>query len=272
MSHLPRQLLFQRIQQEHRPLVENTAPFHSPIFDECLQPDSLDVRIGAVLANGLRVVDASRLEWQLPPGEMAIIVTREVVNMPAELAGEVSPRASILNDGVLVLAAPHIDPGYSGPLTARIINLLDKPYLLTFEAPMLTVRFYELILPTDRPSQDSVSMAQKVDRALKESRDTFNRLFLKPEEVVFKDQFRSLLFVEGYTWVALLLAAVAFVIPFSWPFFWSLGAQFLIKYPAWVTPVAVVVALIVIPLFLLYIRLAIKVVRLCFTRSFWLDR
>ena len=177
MSHLPRQDIRLRIEDLARPLVGGTSPPGSPEFERQLQPDSFDVRIGVVVAGGRQVIDQGNRLWELPPGEMAIIITSESLNMPSGLAAEVGPRLSVLNEGLLVLTAPHVDPGYSGPLSARVINLLDRPFPLKYGELILTVIFYELTAETDRPYWENITPEEKIAKALKESRFTLNRLY-----------------------------------------------------------------------------------------------
>lgn len=254
MSHLARQQIRDLVVSGSPRLVDNVAPVGSAEFDELLQPDSIDLRIGSVVAGGVETVaEINTRTWQLPSGEMAIVITREAVNMPANLAAEVSPTLSVLNDGILILAAPHVDPGYRGPLTARVINLRDKAYALTFEKPVLTVRFYRLEIATDRPYSQIVSAEKKVERAIRESRDTFNRLFLREEEFVKRSELKSAAFTEALTWLALLIPAIFVVAPFSAPFFWSLGMKVVTEQPEWARAIGVAAGLFLLPLAVIYI-------------------
>lgn len=257
MSHLPGQEIYHRISGSV-PLIANTPQIGSVEFGECLQADSFDLRVGVVVAGGEVVADQRKPAWRLPPGEMAIIITEETVNMPGDLAGEVSARLSILNDGVLVLAAPHVDPGYRGPLTARVINLMDKPYRMAFGTPMLTIRFYELKERAERPVTEVVSTKKKIEKALKESRDTFNRLFIRPEELVLRKNLRSAAATQALTWLALLVPAIAVIMPFSIPFFWDLGKQLSSTHPELLRPVLGVAGVLLLPLAILYVVAIIK--------------
>lgn len=261
MSHLARQHIKARLQGAE-PLVTGAPPESCAEFDRWLQPDSVDLRIGVVVADGIEVVDGAHPVWQLPAGEMATIITREKVRLGSDLGAEVSPRQSVLDDGLLVLAASHVDPGYSGPLKARVINLLDKPYRLSADTSVLTVRFYELKEPTQLAYQENVGDKVKLEKALKESRDTFNRLFLREEDVVLRKDLRSAAAVEALTWLALIVPATAVVLPFSIPFFWSLGADVAAKQPTLVWPVVVISGLLLVPLLALYVRLIPKLWRL----------
>ncbi|MGH7353904.1 MAG: dCTP deaminase domain-containing protein [Candidatus Rokuibacteriota bacterium] len=262
MSHLVRQQI-RELMVGTPPLIEGAPVSGTPEFEEVLQPDSFDLRIGVVVAGGVEKVESDKsLPYLLPPGEMAIIITAENVNIPATLASEVSARQSILNDGLLVLAAPHVDPGYSGPLAARVINLLDKPYRLSFGAPILTARFYQLAAATERPYEARVSRSQKIERALRESRDTFNRLFLREEDLVLKKELRSEALIQALQWLSLLIPAIAVVLPFSLPFFWELGSQAVQQRPELVSVVTLVATVLLLPLFVLYIRSIVRLWRL----------
>ena len=250
MSHLPRQEILRLIGTDR--LIEENPPLNSPEFELCLQPDSYDFRIGVVVAAGAPRVDRAHPRWDLPPGEMAIIVTEEIVNMPAALGAEVTPRALILSDGLLVLAAPHIDPGYQGPLTARIVNLRDKPYPLEFATPMLTTRFYRLAAPVDNLVPVVVSKREKLERARRESRDTFNRLFMRPEEIVLKSELTTTAVTQALTWLALLVPAIVAFVPFSIPVFWNHGVRMLGK-ALWIQVAIMAGAVIVVfPLLIMY--------------------
>lgn len=249
MSHLVRQEIRALIKSGK--LLRGTPSFDSPEFEFCLQPDSFDLRIGTVVANGRPVILQPRqYEYMLPPGEMAIVVTEEQVDIPTDMAGEVSPPNYMLNAGLLVLAAPHVDPGYQGPLTARVVNLLDKSYHLSASLHILTIRFYRLSAQTECPYDKNVAYTEKLNRAVQESRDTFNKLFLSEEELVLKRDLRSAAFIEALTWLSVLVPVIAVLVPFSVPFFWRLGQDLSSAHPQLVELVPLFAVIILGPLFL----------------------
>ncbi len=257
MTHFSRQEIRDRIVSKP-PLVRETAAVGSGEFEEQLQPDSIDLRIGTVAYAGRKRISEQELTWELPPGEMAILVTAETVQIPVDVAAEVSARQSVLGDGFLVLAASHVDPGYTGPLTARIINLLPVPNPLAYGSPMLTVTFYKLDRASDRPVLVAVSMEEKVQRALRESRDTFHRLFVRPEDLVLRKELRTAAVIQALTWLALAVPAIAVVSPFSISFFWKTGLELSTKHPEFMWAVLAVAALVLVPLLALYMKVVIR--------------
>jgi hypothetical protein len=50
-----------------------------------------------------------------------------------------------------MLSGPQIDPGFRGILVVRMINLAPKPLALPYEAPFLTVQFFRLTNPVQKP-------------------------------------------------------------------------------------------------------------------------
>src|SRR5574341_966324 len=143
MTHLTKQEILAKV-SSRRPLILNTPESTSEEFKESFQPDSYDLRIGPTAVNGrLEITEKQQLYW-LRPGEKAIVLTKEDVDMPANLAAEVSPTNYLLKEGLLVIAPSHVDPGYKGPLTARVINLSNNDYPLKLGDRILTIRFYQL--------------------------------------------------------------------------------------------------------------------------------
>jgi deoxycytidine triphosphate deaminase len=85
----------------------------------------------------------------LQPGQMMFVVTREEVNMPLNLSATVFSRNKLSRDGILALNAGHIDPGYRGPITIRLINLRATTYTIKLGIPIYTIVFQELSKEVD---------------------------------------------------------------------------------------------------------------------------
>jgi len=201
-------------------------------------------------------------EYMLPPGEMAVIVTVEEADIPAEYAAEVSPPNYLLNDGLLVLAASHVDPGYRGPLTARVVNFLDKPYRLSRALHILTIRFYRLDESTDHPYRGNVSYQDKVNKAIRESRDTLNRLFPSKDELVLKKDLRSAAIGQALSWLSILVPVIAILVPFSIPVFWRLGQEWSSTRPELMELVPWLTVIVFGPLFLVgYVWIWVWIIR-----------
>ena len=78
------------------------------------------------------------------PGQMIFVVTFEDVLMPLDLCGTVYSRNRLALQGILALNAGHVDPGYEGPITIRLINLRAIPWTLILGKPIFTITFQTL--------------------------------------------------------------------------------------------------------------------------------
>lgn len=253
MSHLPRKKIIERLDMKP-PLLERTpCRTRDPErFENLLQADTYDLRIGLVASGGRPVIDGQNNDFMLPSGDMAIILTQEIVNIHLDLAAEVSPPNYLLSDGLLVIAPSHVDPGYSGRLTARVINLREKEYHLKANDHVLTIRFCKLIEETDKPYEKKASDQEKISSAIKQSRDTFKKFILSEENIVLKKDLRREALIEGLIWILILVPTIGMVIPFSkpfFPFFQKLGENLLTGGP--MTVVKTVAVLASVPLLVL---------------------
>ena len=113
----------------------------------------------------------------LAPGERALIPTGFVIELPNGCEGQIRPRSGLaLNSGVTVLNAPGtIDSDYRGEIGVLLINLGDKPFVVSrgariaqlvvgrVESAVLTEA--ENLMGTDRGEKGfgSTDMGRRVD-------------------------------------------------------------------------------------------------------------
>ncbi len=83
-----------------------------PFAPECLQPASYDLRIAEDIT--------------LLPGICTLAHSRELVELPADLAATLRTRSSFGRRGVLVTAG-FVDPGFRGQLTLGLVNMGPQP-------------------------------------------------------------------------------------------------------------------------------------------------
>lgn len=70
-------------------------------------------------------------EFVLHPGEFVLGATQEVVNMPLDLTSRIEGKSSLGRLGLIVHStAGYIDPGFNGPITLEMTNLLGVPLVL----------------------------------------------------------------------------------------------------------------------------------------------
>lgn len=95
------------------------------------------------------------------PGQMIFVVTYEDVLMPFDLCGTVYSRNKLALQGILALNAGHVDPGYQGPITIRLINLRSIPWTLTLGEPIFTITFQTIDADLENPSSYARYVSQE---------------------------------------------------------------------------------------------------------------
>lgn len=120
---------------------------------EQFQPASLDVRLGDQL---YKVSDDSMLEREsthcLEQSEAYIGHTMDYVEIPNDLAAQLTGRSSIGRQGVIIhKTAGWIDSGFRGEITLELYNFSDEPVFLDVGQRVGQLVFFEL----DRPAENA---------------------------------------------------------------------------------------------------------------------
>lgn len=79
----------------------------------------------------------------LQPNKYYIVKSIEKVNLPKEIACIMISRTTLFRSGLLLLAGLG-DPGYSGEITAGLINLTDKPFTIELGSRIANIIFYKI--------------------------------------------------------------------------------------------------------------------------------
>lgn len=118
-----------------------------PLDDTQIEPASVDLTLGP---EAFRASDTDKIHLKegdilpLPPGEMALVLTREVVELSPRIAANIGLRSHFTRKGIDLLAGPQIDPGFEGPLHIILINLSPSELLIEYGEPFLTIEFRRL--------------------------------------------------------------------------------------------------------------------------------
>lgn len=87
----------------------------------------------------------------IPPDAICYVITKEEINMPADLTAQISLSFGLINQGIMLAIQPPFDPGYHGKTVALLHNLSDEPVEIEFEQHILNIVFYTL---TEKISQE----------------------------------------------------------------------------------------------------------------------
>lgn len=90
----------------------------------------------------------------LPPFEVAVLKTAEILCLPRYLIARWNIRVKHAYSGLLWVGGPQVDPGYVGHLFCPIYNLSDKPVILYLGDPIAVIDFVKTT-PYDKDTKSS---------------------------------------------------------------------------------------------------------------------
>lgn len=199
-----------------------------PVSEEIVQAASIDLHVGKVYHRGSVVLEADRTRqlsgfldsickatgrdrtYSVPPGQMVIVETKERLTMPDDLVGLVTEPNYLVGRGLLLLMSGHVDPGYTGTLTVRLVNLRRNEYSLKVGEHILTSLFFRAT-ESDEPYTKYRSPEQRERDLIDESNESLVKLLLLPDEYVSKDEFRHEVRSEVISILIPVLAVLAAV-------------------------------------------------------------
>ena len=141
-----------------------------PHDDDAVQPASVDLRLGSPLlvedTARLALIDPrqqSDMQWRtveldenvpygLKPGEFALGITAENIELPDDIVGRLDGKSSLGRLGLVVHStAGFVDPGWKGRLTLELSNLSSIPINLYLGMKSSQISFVWLSSPAERP-------------------------------------------------------------------------------------------------------------------------
>jgi len=118
--------------------------------DSPVQPASLDLSVGTVYSPCTEEQNKpgdpiGTEQYILRPGRTAIVLTREELKMPSNLAAiGFPPSKEMSSQGILMTNPGQVDPGYEGPMRFTVINMGSKDFVLRKGDPIVSLVFLQL--------------------------------------------------------------------------------------------------------------------------------
>lgn len=85
----------------------------------------------------------------IPPGQFALLITKEVIKMPTKVIGLISIKASDKFRGLVNVSGFHVDPGFTGRLKFSVYNAGGQNIVLTRDTAVFLIFFADLDLIAD---------------------------------------------------------------------------------------------------------------------------
>ncbi len=158
----------------------------------------------------------------LKPGQMMFVITHELIKMPLNLCATVYSRNSLALKGILALNAGHIDPGYEGPISIKLINLSSVDFTLTLGDPIYTIVFTRVSETPDYQSvltKRVISKDEMVKKVIDATNISLNNAlydlallhdFVKKDD--FGQSFRNWLIKKFWGIVTLIFASITSIL------------------------------------------------------------
>jgi dCTP deaminase len=116
---------------------------------EQIQPASLDVRMGEELYHCEEGKTETAGQHPLKPGKRYLGHTKETVELPDNIAAQLTGRSTIGRLGVIVhKTAGWIDPGFKGSVTLELLNMGESPVTLSVGDRVAQPVFFKLGTPS----------------------------------------------------------------------------------------------------------------------------
>lgn len=144
--------------EEIERLVESGELVIEPLDKECLQPASIDLKVGGRLMKGPflkekgKVLDlAAEGKTEILPGQFAAVITLERLSLPLNICGRMGLRSSYARRGLISFHGTQVDPGFSGHLVVPLLNMGPEPIILQYGHPFSTMELNYVKTASSKP-------------------------------------------------------------------------------------------------------------------------
>jgi dCTP deaminase len=140
MSFWSNQTLLKRI-----PAEEIVTDFNA----ECVKYCAYELKLGGEAfltssTDGTKQDIDSNGQIVIPPGQLALLISKEAVKVPAKVIGFISFKASDKFRGLVNISGFHVDPGFKGKLKFSVYNAGGQNIVLTRDSPVFLIFFADL--------------------------------------------------------------------------------------------------------------------------------
>lgn len=139
----------------------------TPFDEHDLQPCSYDLTLGdtIIIPEGNRLVnkdnnrfnndetDLNMIGIYIRPKEFLLATTKERVNIPDDIVGQIEGKSSVGRLGLFIQNAGLVDPGFSGTVTLELFNAGDNYICINDIRKICQITFSRLDRPCKTPYQ-----------------------------------------------------------------------------------------------------------------------
>ena len=130
-----------------------------PSKDKSKNPLAVDLQLGEQvfistkeLPFKLGTNDHPSESLSIKPGEFALLLTRERVELPDDMFALISMRFKMKLKGLINVSGFHVDPGYKGKILYSVYNAGPNPIIITKYEKIFTIIFARIKTSSSRPN------------------------------------------------------------------------------------------------------------------------
>jgi len=136
-----------RIRLSEESLIE---PYHETHVTQCAYElcmgsqafiTSTEEKLKIILKDGGSLV--------IPPGQLALLLTKEVVRVPLDSIAFISMKFGVKRRGLINVSGFHVDPGFGGKLKFSVYNAGSSPITVTNGDRLFLIWYAKLDVPTE---------------------------------------------------------------------------------------------------------------------------
>ncbi len=115
-----------------------------------IQGASYDLRLGdKYFQKGeIKTLDEQNPFVVMEPGDYVLISSKEIANLPKDIAGRFDLTVSLFCKGVILSNGPQVDPGFHGRMFCLLFNTANNKVQLKHGEHYATIEFVKLVEPT----------------------------------------------------------------------------------------------------------------------------
>jgi deoxycytidine triphosphate deaminase len=161
----------------------------------------------ATLVRSARKLSRRQLGWELGPAETLIVITREEVNMPENMCGIYAPLFRLAKQGVMLINASIVEPGYRGPLSCFLANFSGQRITLRQDTPIAKILFHKMTGPPQKLFQQVIER-HTYEQDLAEEAKHYHRSFMDVSGIEERAARKAIAGVKGLALTGGILIAL----------------------------------------------------------------
>lgn len=133
--------------------------------------------------SGVPLPFPSKQAIKIPPGQFALLFTKEQVNIPQNVIAFISLKGNIKFKGLINISGFQVNPGFSGHLKFSVYNASGDDIHLNFNEPCFQIWFADLDAATEVPYNRETGHYQKQSKFTPDDRDRMAKERHSPEQL-----------------------------------------------------------------------------------------